>query len=282
MSPSSGRSLWSRIGLSNPLEVELRPGELWIGPGTRHAPTERLSSPEAESASGEESGESWTGSVAVLDRALAGRSRRSSLRVVLSDHFVRYALLPWSAELVADAERVAFARLTLRETYGPAADLWEVCIDEQPAGQASLIAAADRALMSTLRDIVARHRLTLSAVVPSLSDRVERYRRALKAPEFCLACAEPGRLTLAFRSKAGWTSLRGRRMDGALQDVLPSALRQEATAGAAHSVGTLYLVATHFRHLATFTVPGWQIEWLTEPQVELPAPAQGATEWAGN
>ena len=69
----------------------------------------------------EASGEPWRGCVETLGSALSAEHMAGALHVVLSDHFLRYALVPWSENLVADAERLAFARLTLSEIYGSVA-----------------------------------------------------------------------------------------------------------------------------------------------------------------
>jgi hypothetical protein len=214
--------------------------------------------------------EPWGNSLRALEAALAHAPARVALRVVVSDHFVRYALVPWSAALVADSDRLNFARLTLRQTYGAAADRWEVCLDAQPAGMPSFACGIDRTLVAALRDAAARHGARLAAVVPLLADRIERNRRALKAKSFCLVSVEPGRLTLAFRAERAWQAVRSRRAEGALVDTLPAALRQEATAGAATANGTLYLIAERAADIAPLAVPGWQIVRLTEPEATVP------------
>jgi hypothetical protein len=210
--------------------------------------------------------EAWRPALDALDEALRrARTARGALRVVVSDHFVRYALIPWNAQLVADRERLAFARLALREVFGAGADVWAVCTDRQPAGQHSFAAAIDRTLLEALRDLAGKHRLRLRAVEPAFSVRVQRYRRSLKERSFCFASIEPGRLTLAFHGADGWQALRGRHTCEAPSEELAVALRQEAAAAGATANGTLYLAGENLSEVAPFTISGWKIVRLDEP-----------------
>ncbi len=139
-----------------------------------------------------QSEEAWRASVEVLGVALGEETAARSLHVVLSDHFVRYALVAWNESLVADAERLAFARLALGEIYGSMAEGWAVTLDQQPAGQASFACAMDRDLLQALREAAGRHGLRLRAVSAALGERINRHRLALRDEVFCLASLEPG------------------------------------------------------------------------------------------
>jgi hypothetical protein len=122
----------------------------------------------------------------------------------------------------------------------------------------------DRALVTGLRDLVALAGGKLDAVRPALAECLNRHRRALTEPEFCIATAEPGRVSLAFRSRAGWQAVRSRRIEGALAETLPALLKQEAVAGAAPEGGTLYVCAADSADPPPVTVPGWKLVRLTQ------------------
>ena len=249
------------------IEVVLRPSELRLTQRSALLPR-RIVDARAFSVAPEAQGEPWRASVARLAPALREmRARRASLHFVLSDHFVRYALIPWSASLVADSERLAFARLAFRDIYGASADTWELCHDEQPAGQASLACALDRGLLQALRDVAAGQGAHVASVSPALSVRINRHRAAFKQTDFCLAAVEPGRLTLAFHAASAWLGVRSRRMEGSLAEELPAALKQEMTAGAVAGGGSLYLIGEELMGLAPFSVPGWRMTRLAESGV---------------
>jgi hypothetical protein len=264
------------------LRVELGPASVTL---VRHAVFPRprvLSARSIETEPGarraEHTIESWRASLDTL--AVVLREQRAPpgrVEVVLSDHFVRYALIPWSESLVADSERLAFARLAFRDVYGHAADGWDVCIDEQPAGQASFASAVDRVLVAGIRDLVSLAGGVLGAVRPALAECINHHRRALKEPEFCLATAEPGRISLAFRSRAGWQAVRSRRVDGPLAETLPTLLTQEAAAASAPQGGPLYLCVPDSVDVPPFTVPGWRLVRLGQTGgLSLPAGRAGS------
>ena len=273
------RSLGGLIG--ERLRVELGPASVTL---VRHAgfPGRRVLSTrsyeiEPGARRSDHSAESWRASVDTL--AVALREQPASpgrVELVLSDHFVRYTLIPWSESLIADSERLAFARLAFRDVFGHAADAWDVCVDEQPAGQASFAAAVDRALVAEVRDLVSLAGGGLGAVRPALSECFNGHRRAFKEPEFCLATAEAGRISLAFRSHVGWQAVRSRRIDGPLAESLPTLLKQEAVAGAAPQGGLLYLCVADTVDAPPFTVPGWRLVRLARAG-GLTSPAAGAT-----
>ena len=97
----------------------------------------------------------------------------------------------------------------------------------------------------------------LTSLVPSLVDRINHHRSALKARQFCFAATEPGRVSLAFRSNGAWRAVRSRRVDSSLGQALPVLLKQEAVVGEANGGGVLYLCSDAM--LAPGALPGWQL-----------------------
>ena len=251
------------------LRVELRPASVTL---SRYAlfPRPRVTSTRsievaAGASGGEHPPEPWRASLDTLASVLREqRGPVGRVEVVLSDHFVRYALIPWSESLVADSERLGFARLGFRNVYGLLSDGWDVCVDEQPAGQASFASAVDRPLIGGLKDVVSLAGGRLETVKPALADCLNRHSRVLKEPEFCLAMSEPGRISLAFRSRAGWQAVRSRRIEGSVDEMLPTLLKQEGAAGSAPESGVLYLCAADIVDLPHFTVPGWKLVRLAQ------------------
>jgi hypothetical protein len=222
--------------------------------------------------SSDETDEPWRAGLDTLAATLkAEGGGLGGVAVVLSDHFTRYALLSWNESLITDSERMAFARHAFREVYGATADAWEVCLDEQPAGQRFFAAAIDRALLGGLRDIVSGLGGKLVALTPALSDCINRHRRALAEREFCLATVESGRVSFAFRGRGGWSAVRSRRMEGPLAEALPTLLKQEAVAASVADGGVLYLCAAGLADQPPFSVPGWRLIRLVEDK---PARAQ--------
>ena len=67
-------------------------------------------------------GANWHPAVEALREALAHPNVGSgAATVVLSNHFVRYLLLPWNADLVSGQEELAFAGARFQQVFGEAA-----------------------------------------------------------------------------------------------------------------------------------------------------------------
>ena len=261
-------SRWLLSALSRGrLRVDLRPGSVTLARkqplvGARLQPLQSVAVDQDEAA---EPSALWRAGVDALGGMLSrARQRGASVEVVISSHFVRYVLVPWSENLVRDVDRLAFARLAFREVYGAPVDGWEVCLDDQPAGQPAFASAIDRELLAAIQNAVAHVGASLEAVVPALADCINRHRRALKKRDFCLANVEAGRLTFAFRASARWRAVRSRRADGPLPELLPTLLKQEASASGVPEGGMLYLCAPQVREHTNILVPGWKVVLLDE------------------
>ena len=84
----------------------------------------------------------WQPACDALARKLTDASWQGSrIHVVISDHWARYAILPWSAELTGEAERMAHAKLLLNNTYGDIGEDWAVCLSEARPNMPALISA---------------------------------------------------------------------------------------------------------------------------------------------
>src|SRR5688572_27267169 len=91
----------------------------------------------------------WQAAVDALPSALAG-SKGAGVTVVLSNHFVRYALLPWLPSLKSEDEWLALARHRLELVHGHAGEDWVVrCAETAPRG-ARVACAVDRGLLEAV------------------------------------------------------------------------------------------------------------------------------------
>ena len=101
-----------------------------ISGGPRHGIADRKILATDTVAEGGQAKVNWTGAVETLREALThpnvmGReSARADATVVLSNHFVRYLIIPWSAQLVKPAEELKYAQMRFGEIFGDAANDW--------------------------------------------------------------------------------------------------------------------------------------------------------------
>jgi len=152
---------------------------------------------------------------------------RPAVTAVISNEFVRYALLPWSAAIRREAEWLAYARHRYGTIHGPAAEGWFIRIAPAAQGLPRLAAAVDRTLLGALREAVHPHG-PLVSVQPYLMAAYNRVQAALKHAGSWLVFEEPERLTLALVDRGVWRAVRTRRKEAHWRAALPRLLDRES------------------------------------------------------
>lgn len=171
----------------------------------------------------------WGGAVKALESALPGMAGRKQLAtVILSSHFVRHALVPWSAELNSDEEEMAFARHSFRKIYGDVAERWELRLSPDKAGLPQLASAVDSRLPDALRALFNRAGVALGSIQPHLMAACNSSRNRLNGRSTWLALVEPGALCLSLLQQGSWAGVRTMRIRSGWRDELPLILEREA------------------------------------------------------
>ena len=78
------------------------------------------------------------------------------MRVVLSNHFVRYVLVPQSNGVSGADEELALARFHFAKVHGEASRGWDIRLSPAQSGGTRLACAVDSALMEALQQSFAR------------------------------------------------------------------------------------------------------------------------------
>ena len=154
----------------------------------------------------------WHGALGALGQAAAGMGGAAAdVTVVLSNHFVRYALVPWSDALDGAEEEIAFARHTFAATHGERVKGWEVRVSAGSRGEARLASAIDRELADALRACFPPGgRARLVSVQPHLLSAFNLWRRGLPRSAWLLI-VEAQRACIALRTEGRWASVRNAR-----------------------------------------------------------------------
>ncbi len=196
-----------RIGIS-PQQVEM----LRYAPGWKRAVPERKTLTCAGTP--ERNATAWVPAVEALRELLAHPNlHRADATVILSNHFVRYLLIPWSASLVTEEERLAFARMRFVQVYGEVAQNWMLRLSGGAAGSAQVAAAVESPLIDSLTTLLENSPLALRSIQPQLMALVNAARKAIGRDAW-LAVAEPGRVLLGLLRGGRWLSLRSRPLNG--------------------------------------------------------------------
>lgn len=133
-------------------------------------------------------------------------------RVVLADHWARYAIVPWVAELGSSEERLAHGRQILAGLYGDALEGWDVRISDAPPGAPRLVCAIPRELISGVRAACAAQGNTMLSLQPQLVAAFEAWRPSLPASNAWFVSIEEGSLAAARLGEHGWDRVHGVRI----------------------------------------------------------------------
>jgi hypothetical protein len=171
----------------------------------------------------------WRGALQALAGALPGLAERGvAATVVLSNHFVRYALVPWSENLADADEELAFARHAFRAVHGQAAGQWELRLGDEAGRAPRLASAIDAELLAGLRGTFDAVGITLESIQPHLMAACNAFAARLPGRGAWLALVEPGRLCLGLVDQGGWQCIRSLRIGSEWRAQLPAILERES------------------------------------------------------
>ena len=227
-------SLWSRdehriVLQKNQVLLVTGRRELTVHGVRRHVQAKQVlscSSVDGNAGTGEKQ---WDGALATLESALPALAKRNShATVILSNHFMRYALIPRSEALSDEKEELSFARHSFREMYGSAADSWELRINHEQTGTAAQVACAvDTRLLTALRESFGRMGIKLQSVQPHLMLAYNSCQRLLNGRSAWLVLVERDNLCLALLRDGEWAWVRTIRTGVRWREGLPFFLERE-------------------------------------------------------
>ena len=195
--------------------------------------------------------------------ALIDAKPNTPLRVVLSSDFVRYLLLPAQAVNLSHAEKNAYAKAALRQLHGLKVDNWLIKFDDSAPNQATLLAAIDQQLHSSLVQIAAEHNLILLSVKPYLTQVFNGLHRSLKLFTGYLAIIEGTKILLLNIKNAHIDLLKSQLINDDWQIELNQLLDREQTLGHVNSNEIIICAPQHQLKLA-FAKKGWQINLIDQ------------------
>jgi hypothetical protein len=147
--------------------------------------------PVAESADGD-----WSPALDTLGEQLDNEMwQDANLRVVVSDHWARFAVVPWSPELSKDAERITHAKMILTSTYGEMIDQWTTCLSDSPPNSPAIVSAIPTELLDQLEQIVATRKLRIVSLQPHLIVSYNSWREYLPDATAWFASIDDGSLS---------------------------------------------------------------------------------------
>ena len=208
----------------------------------------------------------WTAALKALDSLLPQYAAdHPNVIMVLSNHFVRYVLVPWSDLVTSEEQQLAYTRHCFQMTYGTMSAAWDIRLSRTTVGAAQIASAIDGNLMTACHDLVERQGLRLTSVQPYLMSAFNRLKLQFEGMNAWFALAEPGNICLAQLHQGYWHRLRTSRLGNGWEE-FSRFLQREAMMGSSEvqaGAQVLYLYAPHLGY--TQTINGWKI-------IELPSP----------
>jgi hypothetical protein len=155
----------------------------------------------------------WQGAVAALEQ-IAGETRHANAKVtvVLSNHFARFILVPWSEGLKNAEEETAFVRYCFAKVHGERSKEWDLRLSPTPTGSARIASAIDSSLVQAVRAAFpAAARAKLVSVQPYLMSAFNRWRKDIKGERAWFLLVEPQRACVARLEGGRWSAVRNTR-----------------------------------------------------------------------
>lgn len=171
----------------------------------------------------------WQSAVDALSGAVQSwKGGAADATLILSNHFVRYLLVPWSDALNGEQETKDFARHCFLQTYGDAAASWDIRLGSDGAGAPRVASAVEPALLEAVARAFRASPLRLRSVQPYLMAAYNQWRHSFHDKTAWFALAERNRLCLARFHQNHWHSLRTIPVRDSIDAALPALLQREA------------------------------------------------------
>ncbi len=195
----------------------------------------------------------------------------AEISIVISNHFVRYAVIPPQSKIETPAELHAYAAFQMREVYGGRTAAWSLSVSSWDPGAGAVCAAVEHSLVEQLQELAARHKMRLKNMEPYLAGAFDHWHNRFDNSRAWFALIETGRLCLATLEDGAWRRISNQRMWDNAEDELLAALEREALLFSARreAVEQVYLFAPEYSELNLPADCGWRIIPL---QIEGPAP----------
>lgn len=187
----------------------------------------------------------WQMALDALERILALQTWSGiGARVVVSNHFAHYALVPGAASLRDAAERTAAARHLMHATYGEASANWRIASGQAHSRGALLAAAIETPFLEGIQAVLTKATLQPLSIEPLVVHAFNQCRPSIARGAAWLVVAEPGRMSLGYLERGAWILHRIERIRASIDEaLLPLLERCKLADGDATRTGRVILVS---------------------------------------
>jgi hypothetical protein len=185
---------------------------------------------------------SWKAAISALRGTLAALDGHSGkVAIALSNRFVRYIVAPWQDQLAGGDMETAFARHCFRESYGAAADQWEVRVSSAPLGQPRVASAVDTEFLDAIRQEFAPTRLKIRSIQPQLMAAFNKWRNKIDGRASLFMVIEDQFYTCMVMVRGRCQAVHAGALGDSLNESLPVILDREFMRSGLEERPTLFL-----------------------------------------
>lgn len=136
--------------------------------------------------------------------AVADTVEADAVEFVVSNHFVRYIVLPWQGGVVSRQDWIALAQHAFRKQFGAVAEQWDVRVSLAAYGQSVVACAIEQSLINSLQTIASEQGWQLAVIEPVLMTLMQTL--TLQKEKVWVLIGEPERVLLATYIDGEWKS----------------------------------------------------------------------------
>ena len=169
----------------------------------------------------------WLAELGLLEGLLSEVRRGLPLNIIISNHYMRYCLIPAPPLSMPGADVLALMQHCFRGIYGDVVDDWQIRANPLPGGGDVVACAVDRALMEGLKAAAGKAGLRLVSAQPYFMNGYNATCRRIDNAAACFVQVESGRIILGVIRDKNWLGLRAVTASSEWQDELPAHIDRE-------------------------------------------------------
>lgn len=186
--------------------------------------------------------------------------KKADVVIILSNHFVRYGVLPWSEKIGNASEVRAFARIYFDKIYGDVSKKWAVTFSAAGYESPSVISAVDQELLDGLKDMFVKASLRIAAIEPYLMSAFNVWRKHFGKKKNRFLLVEPGKVCIVNIAENACQEVKGRLLQENSEAELANVLNRELMLDGADLGNKVYLctVSQPDLKIDSRIFPGWE------------------------
>ncbi|MBA2483416.1 MAG: hypothetical protein H0V39_03150 [Nitrosomonas sp.] len=187
-------------------------------------------------------------------------AQKTEMTVTISNHFIRYIVLPPENEISTPDEVYAYAGFRMREVHAERVNDWILSVSAWSPSSGAICAAISRELMTKLQELALRHKIKLIGIVPYLVSAFDQWHNLFDDKRNYFVLVEAGRFCIAMLNNNIWQNIRNQRILHNVEEELLAALDQEAIFyGHKEIIEEIHLFSPEHPGLSLPANCGWKI-----------------------